>query len=199
MPAPTLTTMAGTPLRSVQERTPVMHSQTSARDLAHPIRRARAQRGASFVELMLAVLVISTTVVASTASMHSSTEVYHYFADGQHEALMLAQEIHEAALLLPWSASPGAPAQFGSDVAKLDDLDNKTYSPPRSAEYEVIVSNIGWSQVVEVNRVDMADPSVEIDPATFTGAYLTELKVTVKEGEQVMGVHNWWLTEPTHD
>jgi len=58
--------------------------------------------------------------------MHSSAAMYHYFADGKHESLMLAQEIHEAALLLPWQA--GAEAKFGEDVYDLYDLDGKSYS-----------------------------------------------------------------------
>ncbi len=105
------------------------------------IRRARsAESGATFVELMLAVLIVSTTLVASTASMNSSSEVYHYFADGKHEALMLAQEIHEAANLLPWTHAQGADPAFGPDVWDVWDLDGKTYNPPRSADYEVVVS-----------------------------------------------------------
>jgi hypothetical protein len=161
--------------------------------------RIRGQRGASFVELMLSVLVISTTVVGSTASLSSSTEVYHYFADGQHEALMLAQEIHEGALLLPWSEGEPGSAMFGPDVTKLDDLDERTFEPPRSAEFDVVVSHLGWSQEVEVNQVDLADPTVEVDPATFEGEMQTELKVTVMNGDTLVGTFTWWLSEPTHD
>jgi hypothetical protein len=197
MPTPKSSADARVPVAPLLERNPVKDSLIARRKVHS--RSQRSVRGASFVELMLAVLVISTTVVASTASMHSSTEVYHYFADGQHEALMLAQEIHEAALLLPWDAEAGAPGQFGPDVAKLQDFDGKTFTPPRSAGYEVVVSNIDWTQEVEVNHVDLADPTVEVDPATFEGDTLTELKVTVKQGDVVKGVQSWWMTEPTHN
>ena len=159
----------------------------------------RPVRGATFVELMLAVLVISSTVVGSTASLHSSTEVYHYFADGKHEALMLAQEMHEAALLLPWTAEPGAPAQFGSDVAKLADLNGKTYLPPRSADYDLVISHLDWSQTVELHQVDLDHPETEVDPATFTGPTQTELKVIVKKAGVEVGTFTWWMSEPTHD
>jgi hypothetical protein len=145
---------------------------------------------------MLAVLVISTTIVASNTSLRSSVEVYHYFADGAHEALLLAQEVHEAALLLPWA--PAEEPQFGPDVYELDDLDRMTLSPPRSADYSIVTSHIGWSQVVEVNTVDLLDPSVEVDPETFAGETLTELKVTVKSGALVVGEISWWLTDPAH-
>jgi hypothetical protein len=175
----------------------VILSTTPARPQRPSSPGSRAQRGASFVELMLAVLVISTTVVGSTASMRSTTEVYHYFSDGQHEALMLAQEIHEAALLLPWS--DGGAATFGTDVAELEDLDGKSYDPPRSAEYDVVVSHLGWSQHVQIKHVDLDDPTVEVDPDTFDGEMQTELEVTVKNGELEVGTFNWWLSEPTHD
>jgi hypothetical protein len=149
------------------------------------------------MELMLAVLVVSTTVVASNNSLRSSVEVYHFFADGAHEALLLAQEIHEAAVLLPWEAA--GEAQFGTDVYQLDDLDGRSFSPPRSADYSVVTSHVGWTQEVEVNTVDLMDPTVEVDPATFMGATLVELKVTVKSGSLVVGDFSWWMSDPTHE
>lgn len=158
---------------------------------------ARRQAGATFVELMLAVLIISTTVVASTSSMRASAEVYHYFSDGKHEALMLAQEIHEAAKLLPWDAEGVEEPGFGTDVYDLWDLDGKEYSPPRSAEYDLVVSHIGWTQEVEVRVVDMDDPEVEVDPATFDGETLVELRVSVLNGSQVVDEVGWWMSEPT--
>ncbi len=157
----------------------------------------RTESGATFVELMLAVLIISTTLVASTTSMRGSTEVYHYFTDGKHEALMLAQEIHEAAKLLPWDAEGVEEPGFGPDVYTLWDLEEKTYSPPRSAEYDVIVSHIGWTQQVEVRTVDMDHPEVEVDPETFAGETLVELKVAIKEGSLVVDSVGWWMSEPT--
>jgi len=167
------------------------------RPQAAPCRRP--VRGATFIELMLAVLVISTTVVGSTASLQSSTEVYHFFSDGKHEALMLAQEIHEAALLLPWTAPAGSPAQFGTNVAKLNDLNGKSYAPPRSADYDVVISHLQWSQTVELHQVDLEHPETEVDPATFSGPTQTELKVLVKKDGVLIDTFTWWLSEPTHD
>jgi hypothetical protein len=162
-----------------------------------PAAARRRQSGATFIELMLAVLVISTTLVASTDSMRGSTEVYHYFTDGKHEALMLAQEIHEAAKLLPWDSEGVPEPTYGPDVATLWDFDGKVYSPPRSAEYDVIVSHIGWTQKVEVRVVDMDHPEVEVDPDTFAGETLVELKVTVLQGALEVDSVGWWMSEPT--
>jgi Tfp pilus assembly protein PilV len=163
-----------------------------------PVPPARCtQSGATFIELMLAVLIISTTLVASTTSMQSSASIYHYFADGKHEALMLAQEIHEAAKLMPWEHVAGADPVFGEDVWCIWDLDGKTYNPPRSADYDVVVSNIGWSQVVEVKVVDMLHPDVEVDPLTFGGQTLVDLKVTIKQGASVVDTVDWWMSKPS--
>lgn len=159
-------------------------------------RSSRHQRGSSFAELMLAVLIISTTVVASHSSLTGTVSAYHYFADGEHESLLLAKEIHEAALLLPWEEDTGSEASFGADVDTLFEMDEKHYSPPRSAGYDVVTSHLGWSQTVEIKTVSMADPTVEVDPATFGGAKLTELSVLVKDGDKVIGTHHWWLTDP---
>ncbi|MHC5209506.1 MAG: type IV pilus modification PilV family protein [Planctomycetota bacterium] len=168
--------------------------KTAPETCPDPVLPRRRERGSTFIELMLAVLVISTTIVASSSSMRSSVEVYHFFADGAHEALLLAQEVHEAALLLPWQ--PDDEAQFGPDVHELADLDDMTFSPPRSADYSIVTSHIGWSQVVEVNTVDLMDPTVEVDPETFPGETLTELKVSVKSGALVVGEFSWWMTDP---
>jgi len=84
---------------------------------------------------MLATLILGYTVVGATNSLSKSASVYHYFNEGAHESLMLAQEIHEAARLLPWGTAAGAPATFGPDVVTIWDLHDKTFSPPRSADY----------------------------------------------------------------
>ncbi|MGQ0552565.1 MAG: hypothetical protein ACT4PU_05035 [Planctomycetota bacterium] len=148
---------------------------------------------------MLAVLIVSATVVGSTDSLRGSTEVYHYFADGGHEALMLAQEVHEAALLLPWSDPGESDPKFGPSVEVLDDLHEVTFSPPRSADYDVVASHLGWSQVVEVRKVDLNNPMEVVDPETFPGEVLTELRVTVLNGDVEAGVFSWWMSEPSHD
>ncbi len=145
---------------------------------------------------MLATLIVGTTIVASISSLSGSAQVYNYFSDGPHEALMLAQEIHEAAILLPWESDPGDPSNFGPDVTTLWDLDELDFDPPRSAEYQTILSHIGWEQEVKVRVVDLQNPTVEVDPLTFEGDMLTELAVTVLKGDQDSGTYRWWIIEP---
>jgi hypothetical protein len=145
---------------------------------------------------MLATLIVGSSVVASSASLRGSTEVYHFFAEGGHEALMLAQEIHEAAVLLPWEEGEEEDL-FGDDVDEFLDLDGMVFDPPRSAEYEVVVSHQDWMQEVEIKYVDLQDPSIEVDPDDFEGDYLIELEVTIYREDDEMGVFSWWMADPS--
>jgi hypothetical protein len=163
------------------------------------VRRRRHERGSTFAELMLATLIVSTTIVASTTSLAESAEVYHFFADGPHEALMLAQEVHEAAEMLPWDAEVGTPGNFGPDVVTLWDLDGTEFSPPRSADYDVVVSHNSWTQSVSIHVVDLHDPSVHVDPDTFEGDTLAELHVRIYQGELLVDEFRWWLGDPAKE
>ena len=161
--------------------------------------RRRRQRGSTFLEVILATLVVGTTLVATTTSMSQSTQVYAYFADGPHEALMLAQEIHEAAELLPWEAEPGADASYGPDVVTFWDLDGASFKPPRSANFELVASHLKWTQDVSISFVDLENPNTVVDPATFEGETLVRLEVSIKRLSKVIDTFEWWLTDPTNE
>lgn len=181
---------------------------TLHRHAARARRPDRREAGSSFAELMLATLILGTTVVGATSSLQQSATVYHYFADGPHEALMLAQEIHEAAELLPWEADWDADPEFGPSITTLWDLDQASFSPPRSANYEIVSSHLHWKQIAEIEHVDMEAPTVVVDPDEFEGETLVRLTVTIEKGlnafddetgEQItkdMGEFIWWMTEP---
>jgi hypothetical protein len=143
---------------------------------------------------MLATLIIGTTVVGASSSLSQTASVYHFFTDGPHEALMLAQEIHEAAVSLPWEGS--TEAVFGEDVAVLWDLDEQEYKPPRSASYDLIVSHSLWTQEVTLDFVDLDDPNTVVDPESFGGETLVRLKVAVSLGGNEVDAFHWWMTEP---
>lgn len=180
-----------------------MAHQRQAHRAAGPDRR---QRGSSFAELMLATLILGTTVVGATSSLQQSATVYHYFADGPHEALMLAQEIHEAAMVLPWEDDDSAEG-FGPNIETFWDLEERTFDPPRSANYEVVSSHLQWRQKSEIDFVDLENPTVVVDPDEFAGETIVRLTVTVDKGIGVfndegneahkqMGEFTWWMTEP---
>ena len=143
---------------------------------------------------MLATLIIGSTVVAASSSLSQTASVYHFFTDGPHEALMLAQEIHEVAVTLPWEA--GATPAFGSDVHSIWDLDGQEYHPPRSASFDVVVSHPLWKQEVAVDFVDLDNPNTVVDPDAFGGETLVRLEVTVFHGDVEVDTFHWWMSEP---
>jgi hypothetical protein len=145
---------------------------------------------------MLATLILGYTVVGATNSLSESATVYNYFSEGAHESLMLAQEIHEAALLLPWEVEAGAAATFGPDVVTIWDLHEAEFSPPRSADYAVVVSHQAWTQKAEIDYVDLGDPTVVVDPDVFAGEVQVRLRVTILEGQAEVDAFDWWMTEP---
>ncbi|GJM22557.1 MAG: hypothetical protein DHS20C15_24720 [Planctomycetota bacterium] len=161
--------------------------------------RQRRQRGSTFLEVILATIVVGTTLVATTSSMSQSTQVYAFFADGPHEALMLAQEIREAAELLPWDAEPGAEATYGPDAVTLWDLDGASFKPPRSANYELVASHLKWTQDVSISFVDLENPNTVVDPASFEGETLVRLEVSIKRLSKEVDSFQWWLTDPAED
>ncbi len=50
---------------------------------------------------------------------------------------------------------------------------------------------------MKVVVVDMQHPDVVVDPATFQGETLVELKVTIKEGATKVDEIDWWMSQPT--
>ena len=159
----------------------------------------RRERGTTFAELMIATMILGLAIVGSTTSLTQSATVYNYFAEGAHEALMLAQEIHEAAILLPWDSDPGDPAAFGPDVVNFWDLHDEEFSPPRSAAYAIVSSHTNWGQEVEIDFVDLHNPTVVVDPDLFTGPVQVRLRVTVFQGQVEVDSFDWWMTEPEDD
>jgi len=176
--------------------TPITTTPTSQRTA---VAGSRRQRGSTFAELMIATLILGLTIVGSTTSLTTSATVYNYFAEGAHEALMLAQEIHEAAILLPWESDPGDPAVYGPDVVTFWDLHDEEFNPPRSAAYAVVSSHVNWTQEVEIDFVDLDNPTVVVDPDVFIGEMQVRLRVTVLQGQVEVDAFEWWMTEPEDD
>ena len=168
----------------------ICSSQNTPQDHAR-----REISGSSFAEVLLATVVIATTVVGAVSSMRGSVSTYHFFADGPHEALMLAQEIHEGALLLPWTPELGQKDLFGQGVDTIADLDGQSFNPSRSAQYEVIQSHADWEQNVEIRYLSLADPAVVVgEQVGSTEETLVELRVTILDPTGAeMGTFSWWM------
>lgn len=138
---------------------------------------------------------MSTAIVAAMSTVADSTKVYDYFANGPYTALLVAQEVHEAALTLPWEADPEqTDGLFGPDVYELDDIDGMSIQPARTAEWNEITNPLDWKQDVVLNEVDPNDPTI---PAYLDPNALMELEVKVYDAaDNIVGTFTWWMSPP---
>ena len=152
----------------------------------------RAPAGFTFIEVLLATVILGTVLVAATTSLTGSVQAQDIMVGEPVAALGLAREIHSLALVLPRTAGDGVPATTGSEVLLLEDLDGAQFSPPIDAAKRTLASATGWSQQVLIEAVDLASPDQLAADATSAGALL-RLTVTVREGAVVVGTYVWWI------
>jgi hypothetical protein len=144
------------------------------------------------VEVLVATALVGTALVAATAALTGAVKTQDALVGEPTTALALAREIHGLALLLPRTPGDGVPASGPTEVAVLDDLDGATFSPPIDAGLAVRTAATGWSQQVEIARVDLASPgTLAVD--TDGDDALLRLTVTVLKGAAVEGTYTWWI------
>jgi hypothetical protein len=148
--------------------------------------------GFSFVEVLLATLIVGTLMVAATTALTSSVHTYNVLAGQPFTALTLAREIHAAALTLPRDPGDGVPATDGSEVVVLDDLDGALFSPPIDAQLATLAHVSGWSQDVALERVSLSQPD---QPAALSAdlSTLWRLDVVIRQGAKEVGRYSWWI------
>lgn len=168
------------------------HEQCSGPEPGGRPSSRRAQSGFSFIEVMLATMVVGTVLVAATSSITGSVQAKHILVGEPGIALGLAREIHSMAQTLPRGAGDGIPAAVGSEVRELDDLDGATFSPPLAATRTSLTQSAGWSQEVAIDTVTLAAPDRLATDADGR-AVLLRLTVTIREGATVVGSYTWWL------
>ncbi len=168
------------------------HEQCSGPEPGGRPSSRRAQSGFSFIEVMLATLVVGTVLVAATSSITGSVKAKHILVGEPGIALGLAREIHSVAQVLPRGAGGSTPASVGSDVLVLEDLNGATFSPPLAATLDSLNQSVGWSQAVAIDTVALASPD-QLATNTDGSAVLLRLTVTIREGATVVGTYTWWL------
>jgi len=155
-----------------------------------PSRRAAA--GFTFLEVLLATLVVGTMLVTATTALSAAVVTQDALVGEPITAWGLAREIHSLALVLPRTEGDGVPATTGSEVLLLEDLDGAEFSPPIGADTAAVAGTTGWSQEVLIASVNLADPAVLAADPTADDTLL-RLTVTVREGAGVRGTYVWWL------
>lgn len=161
--------------------------------------RARsATRGFTLLEVLVAAVVLGTSLVAATWSMNATarTQALHELADGPADDL--AREIHELASGLPREPSGQVGAHSAADVLALDSLVGASFSPPILADGSVAEGLDGWSQHVdlEVHALSALDTPTDDDPAAGLppdGDKLYRLVVEIRLDGESAGVFSWWI------
>ncbi len=127
----------------------------------------RNSAGFTFIDVMIAVVIVGVAVAAVVQSMASGTQ-----ANGQATqlsvALNLARNVHEYAVSQPMS--------------KLGDMDKKDYCPVIDSAGNPLNDLPGWTQSVRIYKVDAGSlqSSVDLSTPTTTGYQLRRVVVKVQ-------------------
>ena len=169
---------------------------TAAQRLAPRLGRknisCRASAGFTFIEVLLATVILGTMLVAASTSISGTVQAQSIMSGEPVTALGFAREIHSLALVLPHTAGDGTPATTGSEVAVLDDLDGAQFTPPIDAAKQTLTAYVGWSQQVLIESVDLASPD-QLAASPGAAGTLLRLTVTVRQGGSVVGTYVWWI------
>ena len=124
-----------------------------------------ARRGGfTLTEIAIATIIIAMSLASLMAALRSSTSV-NFTSGKMTSASFLAQNIHEWTLRLPFR--PGS--EFGIDPEELqylEDLNGRTFSPPRDGTGIPINNYVGWSQTVTLTWLNPHHLAERVDPGS---------------------------------
>ena len=152
----------------------------------------RTSSGFSFVEILVATLIVGSALVAAMSSLTVAAQSQSALATEPTTALTLANEIHTLAVGLSRAEGDGSPAHTGDEIAVLDDLDGASFSPPIDARRSSLAASTGWSQAVSIDPVALAVPATA-DAGRDSADTLLKLTVTVRQGASPAGTYSWWI------
>ncbi len=147
------------------------------------IRQLRACRGGfSYLDVMVAVMIIGVAVTALVQAMASTTKV-NVAAREASVAVNLVRNIHERAMSL--------------SLSQVDALNGRTFTTPIGSDGAALTGYDGWSQTVQVGRV-VVDATHDIK-ANATGTPSTRLRrVNVQAVHKGAVIYNEsWLLAST--
>lgn len=156
---------------------------------------ARAARTAAFtfVEILLATLVVGGMLLAASQAMGAAALSHQARLSGPLTALDLAQEVHAATMLLDRGPGLGRPASNPAEVTALLDLHGAAFRPAVDASLTPIPDAGRFTQEIALQRVLLSDPAVAASAPDRTDALYT-LTVTIREDGAVAGTYTWWIS-----
>lgn len=164
------------------------------------LRPTRRRRGFSLVEVLVATVILGIGMAALMTAMAANTRTN---TEGQSvtQAVFLAQELREYTLTLPFAdptpgdagSPPGVDPYDGGTIDDLDDLMDRTFSPPLDGQGGSHYELQGWSQTVTLSWRDDGD----LAGATRTpgSTKVVHVQVTISyEGREVLTT-GWIVTD----
>lgn len=176
---------------------------------AHKIWRSRKRRGISYVEIIIATMIVGLCFTAILSSIQSSTKTNEASTD-HTQAVFLAQQIREMIMNMPFrdpqtpGNTPGpdssSPATFADD---MDDIMGMTYSPPLNSTPRAPSSGnvlgtaitdpalANWSQTITMSWRSPTDLTTEVQAGTSDIVYV---QVEVKNSTESILTMGWLVT-----
>jgi Tfp pilus assembly protein PilV len=149
--------------------------------------------GFSFIEVLIAVVLIALAIVSLLAANSAFTKANSagtYLSTAQ----FLVEQIRELTALLPVIDPNTQTSTFGAEEAALadyddlDDFDGGSFSPPISADRAVLNNFAAFSQQITVENVNAADfEQVVADH----GSYFVRVTVTVLLNSAEVSSNSW--------
>ncbi len=160
-------------------------------------RAKRGERGFSFVEVLMATVLMAYAVSTIDA----------LFIAGQQKAVLnsnpvtarlLANEIRILARLLPTDPSGVLGVTNAVDIVALDSLQGATFSPPILADRSTYDDLSDWSQSVELSTVELDKPGAIVKDLSAGGAgkevaRVFRLAVTIAHDGETVDEFSWFL------
>lgn len=160
--------------------------------------RTRNARGFTYVEVLVAAMLIGLALVTATASLDSTVQLKSELDSDPGTAHLLAKEMYELALALPSEPAGTIGATTAADVTALDALIGASFTPPLRADLTDYTAYSTWTQQTALTVYDIADLDTPSGDSAADGideheSKLYKLSVTVLDGGETQGTYHWWI------
>jgi type II secretory pathway pseudopilin PulG len=156
-------------------------------------KRAQRDRGFTLIEAALATIIVGVGIV-STMTLFAACSQQALGANQMTTAMMLANNVHEAAVGLPFADPTFQHKYFGPEPGEtlatfndIDDWDGSSFNPPIDAQRNRIANLSQYTQVVSVwpvypnklsaNSTADTAKTPDIPKTTYTGGLRMRVRI----------------------
>lgn len=160
--------------------------------------RTRHDVGFTYVEVLVAAMLIGLALVTASASLDSTVRMKAELDSDPGTAHLLAKEMYELALTLPHDPAGTVAATSAAEVGALDALIGASFTPPLRADLTTYAAYPTWTQqttltVFGIDDLDTPSGDSAADGIDEHESKLYKLSVTVLDGATEMGTYHWWI------